>query len=135
MSSAFRSNSSADTRSAGQPVSRIGRGQLVVLVEQPLIKAQTKDFVRQTQERLIGGPILQRCTTHGKVVSPGLRRGAGELQHAVHAAGHHPVPLLGWRVQCRSEEHDPGVFDDRVHPAKLGDRWRTAPTVQPVRDE
>ena len=29
-------------------------------VEQPLIKAQAKDYVRQTQERLIGAPILQR---------------------------------------------------------------------------
>ena len=31
-----------------------------MLVEQPLIKAQAKDYVRQTQERLIGAPILQR---------------------------------------------------------------------------
>ena len=40
----------------------IGRGQPVVLVEQPLIKAQAKDYVRQTQERLIGAPILQQLT-------------------------------------------------------------------------
>ena len=38
----------------------IRRGQPVVLVEQPLIKAQAKDYVRQTQERLIGEPILQK---------------------------------------------------------------------------
>ncbi len=38
----------------------IARGQPALLVEQPLIKAQAKDYVRQTQERLIGGPILQR---------------------------------------------------------------------------
>jgi transcriptional regulator with XRE-family HTH domain len=38
----------------------IRRGEPVLLVEQPLIKAQAKNYVRQTQERLIGGPILQR---------------------------------------------------------------------------
>src|SRR5262249_43373981 len=35
-------------------------GHPVVLVEQPLIKAQAKEYVRQIQERLIGAPILQR---------------------------------------------------------------------------
>ena len=34
----------------------IARGQPLLLVEQPLIKAQAKDYVRQTQERLIGEP-------------------------------------------------------------------------------
>jgi WD40 repeat protein/transcriptional regulator with XRE-family HTH domain len=34
--------------------------QPVLLVEQPLVKAQAKDYVRQTQERLIGEPILQQ---------------------------------------------------------------------------
>jgi WD40 repeat protein/transcriptional regulator with XRE-family HTH domain len=38
----------------------IVRGQPVVLVEQPLIKAQAKEYVRETEERLIGAPILQR---------------------------------------------------------------------------
>jgi WD40 repeat protein len=38
----------------------IGGGESVVLVELPLIKAQAKDYVRETQERLIGIPILQR---------------------------------------------------------------------------
>jgi transcriptional regulator with XRE-family HTH domain len=37
----------------------IGRGQPDLLVDQPLILAQAKDYVRQTQERLIGEPILQ----------------------------------------------------------------------------
>jgi WD40 repeat protein/transcriptional regulator with XRE-family HTH domain len=41
----------------------IDRGQAVLLVEQPLIKALSKDYVRQTQERLIGTPILQRLLT------------------------------------------------------------------------
>jgi WD40 repeat protein len=40
-------------------------GQQVLIVEQPLIKAQAKDYVRQTQERLIGAPILQQLkATH-----------------------------------------------------------------------
>jgi WD40 repeat protein len=34
------------------------------IVEQPLILAQAKDYVRQSQERLIGGAILQRLTAH-----------------------------------------------------------------------
>src|SRR5262249_13678310 len=38
----------------------IDRGQAELLVEQPLIKALAKDYVRQTQERLLGLPILQR---------------------------------------------------------------------------
>ena len=37
-----------------------------VLVEQPLIKAQAKDYVRQTQERLIGAPILQRLSARAR---------------------------------------------------------------------
>jgi WD40 repeat protein len=41
----------------------IDSGQAVLLVEQPLIKALAKDYVRQTQERLIGTPILQRVLT------------------------------------------------------------------------
>ena len=38
----------------------ITHGQPALLMDQPLIKAQAKDYVRQTQERLIGLPILQR---------------------------------------------------------------------------
>src|SRR5262249_22051216 len=37
----------------------IASGQPVVLVAQPLMKAQAKDYVRQAQERLIGMPTLQ----------------------------------------------------------------------------
>jgi len=45
----------------------IERGQPIVLVEQPLIKAQAKDYVRQTQERLIGLPIVRRVIDeHGE---------------------------------------------------------------------
>ncbi|MCL4299146.1 MAG: helix-turn-helix domain-containing protein [Anaerolineae bacterium] len=36
------------------------RGQPVRLVEQALIQAQAREYVRQSQERLIGVPILQR---------------------------------------------------------------------------
>ncbi|MBV9356597.1 MAG: helix-turn-helix domain-containing protein, partial [Chloroflexi bacterium] len=38
----------------------ITRGRPARLVNQPLIEAQARDYVRQTQERLIGTPILQR---------------------------------------------------------------------------
>src|SRR5207302_1385860 len=38
--------------------------QPLLLVEQPLVKAQAKDYVRQSQERLIGAPILQLLTAH-----------------------------------------------------------------------
>jgi WD40 repeat protein len=38
----------------------IERGLPVVVIQLPLIKAHAKDYVRQTQERLIGAPILQR---------------------------------------------------------------------------
>ena len=40
----------------------IGSGHARVLVGQPLIKAQGKDYVRHMQERLIGAPIVQRLT-------------------------------------------------------------------------
>ena len=40
-------------------VDEIWRGECVTLVEVPIILAQAKDYVRQTQERLIGAPILQ----------------------------------------------------------------------------
>jgi hypothetical protein len=44
----------------------IERGQPVLLLEQPLIKAQARDYVRQTQERLIAAPILQELAAqHG----------------------------------------------------------------------
>ncbi|MBV9354554.1 MAG: helix-turn-helix domain-containing protein, partial [Chloroflexi bacterium] len=36
-----------------------------VLVEQPLIKAQAPDYVREMQERLIGAPILQQLSAQG----------------------------------------------------------------------
>jgi WD40 repeat protein/transcriptional regulator with XRE-family HTH domain len=36
--------------------------QAVILVQLPLIQAQAKDYMRQSQERLIGMPILQRLS-------------------------------------------------------------------------
>ena len=42
----------------------IHRGKPLLLVEQPLIKALGKDYVRQSQERLIGAPILQQLKAH-----------------------------------------------------------------------
>ena len=45
----------------------IQRGQPVLLIEQPLIQAQATDYVRLTQERLIGAPILQLLNAqHGE---------------------------------------------------------------------
>ncbi|MBV9173325.1 MAG: NACHT domain-containing protein, partial [Chloroflexi bacterium] len=43
----------------------IDRSEPNLLAKQPLIQAQTKEYVRESQERLIGGPILQRLTEHG----------------------------------------------------------------------
>jgi WD40 repeat protein len=43
----------------------IARGEPLQLVEQPLIKAQAKQYVRQTQERLIGEPVLQQLESDG----------------------------------------------------------------------
>ena len=39
-------------------------GQPALMIEQPLIQAQAKDYVRQSQERLIGERILQLLQTH-----------------------------------------------------------------------
>ncbi|MBV9170150.1 MAG: helix-turn-helix domain-containing protein, partial [Chloroflexi bacterium] len=52
----------------------IERAQPAVLIEQPLIKAQAKEYVRLTQERLLGMPILQRLTgdSNAARVSQGL---------------------------------------------------------------
>jgi hypothetical protein len=41
-------------------VDEIAQSRPVLMVELPLIKAQATDYVRETQERLIGAPILQR---------------------------------------------------------------------------
>jgi WD40 repeat protein/transcriptional regulator with XRE-family HTH domain len=71
----------------------IQRGQPVVLVEQPLIKAMAKDYVRQTQERLIGKPILQRLDAQDSDPGPEDRL----------------LALLGgWRNRGTLEEHGYG---------------------------
>jgi WD40 repeat protein len=86
-------------------VDEIAKGRPVVLVEQPLIKAQAVDFVRQTQERLIGAPILQRLNdqfagsgTESRLMallegwrgqSTALRDGSGSAQRKV-AVGYGP---------------------------------------------
>src|SRR5207302_7947829 len=45
----------------------IAHGRPVQLVDQPLIKAQTKGYVRDRQERLIGEPVLQQLRAdHGE---------------------------------------------------------------------
>ena len=38
----------------------LSRGELDLLLRQPLLKATAKDYVRRSQERLIAGPILER---------------------------------------------------------------------------
>jgi hypothetical protein len=38
----------------------IGRGEPVLLARQPLVKAQAKDYVRRSQERLLATPLLER---------------------------------------------------------------------------
>lgn len=50
----------------------IATGQPVLLVELPLVKALTKDYVRQSQERLIAQPILQRLEFEGVEVESQL---------------------------------------------------------------
>jgi hypothetical protein len=78
----------------GTIAEEIKHGQSVVLVEQLLIKAQAKDYVRQSQERLIGRPILQRL-------------------HAQHGEGRTEDLLLallgGWRGRSAQEQgYGPG---------------------------
>ena len=72
----------------------IARGQALQVVEQPLIKAQAKDYVRQTQERLIGEPVLRR-----------LKAGSGQ-------GGAEQILLAlleGWRNQPEAEQgYGPG---------------------------
>ena len=72
----------------------IDSGQPVLLMEQPLIKAQAKDYVRQTQERLIGGPILQRLND----------------QHGERETEHRLLALLdGWRARRPEDQgYGPG---------------------------
>src|SRR5229473_5120338 len=72
----------------------IARGQPMLLVDQPLIKAQAKDYVRQTQERLIGEPMLQRLTG---------QHGADEVEQRL------LMLLDGWRNRPRAEQgYGPG---------------------------
>jgi WD40 repeat protein/DNA-binding XRE family transcriptional regulator len=72
----------------------IQRGQPIRMVEQPLMKPQAKDYVRQTQERLIGEPILHRLKAH---------QGAGGAERPLQAL------LEGWRPQPQAEQgYGPG---------------------------
>jgi hypothetical protein len=44
----------------------IARGEPVLLIEQSLIKSQAKDYLRQSQERLVADPMLQQLKArHG----------------------------------------------------------------------
>jgi WD40 repeat protein/transcriptional regulator with XRE-family HTH domain len=72
----------------------IGSGRPRQLVEQPLIKAQAKDYVRHSQKRLIGEPILQRLRT---------QPGGEQVQQLLTAL------LEGWRGRSQVEQgYGPG---------------------------
>jgi hypothetical protein len=72
----------------------VQRGAPARLVERPLIQAQAKDYLRQTQERLIGEPILQRLKAH---------QGAGGTEQRLLAL------LEGWRARPAAEQgYGPG---------------------------
>jgi WD40 repeat protein/transcriptional regulator with XRE-family HTH domain len=66
----------------------------VLLVNQPLIKAQAKDYVRQTEERLIGGTVVQQLKT----------------QHGAAGTEHRLLSLLdSWRGQPGAQQgYGPG---------------------------
>jgi WD40 repeat protein/transcriptional regulator with XRE-family HTH domain len=72
----------------------IGSGQPLVLLEQPLIKAQAKEYVRQAQERLIGAPVLARLTA----------------EHTRHGSESQLLALLdAWRGRPNAEQaYGPG---------------------------
>jgi hypothetical protein len=73
----------------------IARDHPVLLVEQPLMKAQAKEYVRQTQERLIGAPILQLVKAH---------RGEDRTPRA-HGTAQRLLALLdGWRGRPPTEQ-------------------------------
>jgi WD40 repeat protein/transcriptional regulator with XRE-family HTH domain len=72
----------------------IERGRPTLLVEQPLVQAQAREYVRQSQERLIGAPILQLLTAnHGDTETEWLLRAL----------------LDGWRYRPPAEQgYGPG---------------------------
>jgi WD40 repeat protein/transcriptional regulator with XRE-family HTH domain len=72
----------------------IARGQPGQLLQHPLIRAQAKDFVRRTQERFIGEPILQHLVA---------ARGSGGAERRL-------LDLLdGWRDREPAEQaYGPG---------------------------
>jgi WD40 repeat protein/transcriptional regulator with XRE-family HTH domain len=72
----------------------IAHGRPVQLVVQPLIKAQAKDYVRHTQEHLIGEPVLQQLQAE---------TGADRVEQLLLAL------LEGWRKRPHAEQgYGPG---------------------------
>ncbi len=72
----------------------IRRVEPLLLVEQPLIQAHARDYVRCSQERLIGAPILANLRAHY------AERGSEQLLLGV---------LAGWRNRAPSEQgYGPG---------------------------
>ncbi len=75
-------------------VEEVEHGQPALLVEQALIQAQTRDYVRQTQERLIGASILERLR---------VRQGQDGAEQRLLAL------LEGWRARPAVEQgYGPG---------------------------
>jgi WD40 repeat protein len=66
-----------------------------LLAELPLVKAQARDYIRETQERLIGTPILERL----------------KAKHDIQEVERMLLALLeGWRTQRRAEQgYGPGA--------------------------
>jgi len=48
-----------------------------------------------------------------------------DVQRALDIERDHPVPLVDRALECRTEQHDPGVVDDDVEPAELGGAVRS----------
>jgi hypothetical protein len=87
----------------------IAGGQPLRLLEQPLIKAQAKDYVRETQERLIGQPVLQQL----------------QLDHGHDGAERLLLALFeGWRNRPQREQrYGPGNVVNLLR-LQRGDRRR-----------
>src|SRR5262249_5065135 len=72
----------------------IDGGRPTLLVEQPLIQAQAREYVRRSQERLIGEPILELLRAHFR---------DGETERRLLAL------LEGWRGRPPAEQgYGPG---------------------------
>ena len=68
--------------------------------------------------------LTRSVTFRGSVVGAGdqvRERRLGDVEEAFEVEVDHPLPLLDRRVLGRAEQHHPGVVDDGVEAAELGD--------------